>query len=158
MIEPKDISKMVAHIVRRDSGIPDASIMHPMREWVLGLAVVFLLVVAGMVFNVLMYRAYHDELSAPLSVEETVVPYKAALVAHAISYYEAERKTYESLLGTHSMLGEVSATIVPPIATSSDEIATSSSVASGLSTTSASTADTTPKVPEVSVPPPQPAP
>lgn len=101
MIETKDITKMVAHIVRRDNGIADTSIMHPMREWMLGLAVVFLLVAGGVGFNVLMYQNYHDALTTPVAVTETIVPYKAAPVARAINYYEAERVIYESILGIH---------------------------------------------------------
>ena len=104
MIETKDITNMVAHIVRRDKGIPDTNIMHPMREWVVGLAVVFLLVAGGVVFNIIMYQSYSEALSAPVTVTETVVPYKAAVVAQAITHYQTERTRYKSLLGTVSTL------------------------------------------------------
>jgi hypothetical protein len=130
MIETKDITKMVAHIVRRDAGIPDASIMHPMREWVLGLTVVFFLVLGGVAFNVVMYRSYHDALFAPVEVTETVVPYRAAAVARAITYYEAERKTYESILGTRSVIEQA------PAATSTST-----------STTEATSTDSVPVIP-----------
>lgn len=110
MIETKDITKMVAHIVRRDKGIPDTNIMHPMREWVVGLAVVFLLVAGGVVFNIIMYQSYSEALSAPVTVTETVVPYKAAVVAQAITHYQTERTRYKSLLGTVSALPQSAVT------------------------------------------------
>ncbi len=151
MIETKDITKMVAHIVRRDNGIPDANIMHPMREWVLGLVVVLLLVIGGMIFNIMMYTSYHDALTAPVAVVETAVPYKSAQVSQAITYYEAERKVYESISGSRSVTGQVPGVASTTIATSTEAIPVDTQVVPTASTTPAtSTENTKPIVPTAS--------
>ena len=75
MIEAKDITKMVQHVVRRDSGKSDAVIMHPLREWALGLFVVGLLVLWGVIFTIALFRVYSSSL-------ETVVP--VPVIAHLV--------------------------------------------------------------------------
>lgn len=102
MIEPRDITKMVQHIVRRDSGKVDAHIMHPMREWALGLFVVGLIVLWGVIFTIALYRVYSDSLQTEVPVATTVIPFKGSAVAEAIAYYEKERATYEAMVGTDS--------------------------------------------------------
>lgn len=106
MIETKDITKMVKHIARRDSGKSDATIMHPMREWALGLFVTAFIVLWGVIFTVALYRVYGSSLETEVPVAVTVIPYKAPLVADAIQFYEKERTIYEAMLRTGSVLGK----------------------------------------------------
>jgi len=110
MIDPKDITKMVKHIVRRDAGKPDAVIMHPMREWVMGLGAIGCILIAGVVLTVVLYRTYNDSLNTELPVTPTIIPYKAVFVNDTIEYYEAERVRYESLLDKVSAVGGQSTT------------------------------------------------
>jgi hypothetical protein len=119
MIEPKDITKMVTQIVRRDNGKPESMIMHPMREWALGLLVVGLLVLWGVIFTIALYRVYSSSLETEVPIATVTIPYKAPQVADAIQYYENERTIYETLLGAPSYIGR-SNTLPVPVATSTE--------------------------------------
>jgi hypothetical protein len=99
MIEAKDITKMVQHVVRRDSGKSDAVIMHPLREWALGLFVVGLLVLWGVIFTVALFRVYSSSLETVVPVPVMPIPYKAPLVAETILQYEKERTQYKAMVG-----------------------------------------------------------
>ena len=103
MIEAKEITKMVKHIVRRNAGKFDANIMHPMREWAFGLLVIGLLVLGGIIFTIGLYRIYRDSLETVVPVVSATIPYKASLVADAIVWYEKERMTYEAMRGALSV-------------------------------------------------------
>ena len=96
---------MVAHIVRRDNGKPESMIMHPMREWAVGLLVIGLLVLWGTIFTIALYRVYSNSLETDVPIATVAIPYKAPQVADAIQYYEKERTTYEALLGKASFIG-----------------------------------------------------
>ncbi|MES2749554.1 MAG: hypothetical protein V4606_04130 [Patescibacteria group bacterium] len=100
MIESRDISKMVTHIIRRDKGIADPQIMHPSREWFRGLGIATLIVVLGSWFCLHIYTQHLETVSTPLSVSEPVVPYQAATIAEAISIFEAKQAKFSEILGT----------------------------------------------------------
>lgn len=61
MISKTDIIKLAQHVVRRGRGIPDRKLMHPYREWYIG--IVGALVVAGLgaAYNFYLFR-YYDTL------------------------------------------------------------------------------------------------
>jgi len=99
MIETKDIVKMVKHIVRHDNGVPDTRIMHPMREWLIGLSGVTVGIIGGSIFALLVYHSYSLSARDVMTVAETVVPYKAVLVEQALDTYLEKRRVYESLTG-----------------------------------------------------------
>jgi hypothetical protein len=125
MIEPKDFTKMAKHIVRRDNGKHDANIMHPMREWAVGLFVVGMLVLWGVVFTIALYRIYSDSRAIEATVTVTAIPYKAPLVSDTIQYYEKERTVYETMLGKASYIGTGRASSLEVIATTTEAITTS---------------------------------
>ncbi len=99
MIETKDITKMVAHIIRRDKGIADPQIMHPTREWFIGLAVAVLIVILGSWFCWYIYSEYSRTINTSLSVTEPVLPYQAATIADAIKIYETKQLKFSEILG-----------------------------------------------------------
>ena len=104
MIEAKDITKMVKHITRRDKGKVDSNIMHPIREWALGLLVHGILVLCGVIFSIALYRVYHDSLETEVSIISTTIPFQPSLVADTIHWYENERESYEAMLGKSSFI------------------------------------------------------
>ena len=107
MIETKDITKMVAHIIRRDKGIADSQIMHPTREWFIGLGVAVLIVLLGSWFCWYIYSEYSRTIDSALSVTEPVIPYQAATIAEAIKIYETKQLKFSEILGTSGREEEV---------------------------------------------------
>lgn len=122
MIETKDITKMVAHIIRRDRGMADPLIMHPTREWFVGLGITTLIVLLGSWFCWYIYTEYSQTINTAVSVTEPVVPYQAATIAEAITIYENKQIKYSEILG-----GEVITPVVTEMATSTnrEELSTS---------------------------------
>ncbi len=102
MIETKDITKMVSHIIRRDKGIADPQLMHPTREWSVGLGITMLIVLFGSWFCWYTYNEYSKTINIPLSVSESVVPYQAATIADAIKIFETKQLKFSEILGTSS--------------------------------------------------------
>jgi hypothetical protein len=100
MIESKDIKNMVAHILRRDKGIADTHIMHPAREWFIGLGISTIVVLLGSWFCFYLYQYYSTEMSKEVLIIESAVPYNAANVKSALEVFEARQKRYNEILGT----------------------------------------------------------
>lgn len=84
MITKQDIIKFARHVTRRSKGLPDRRLMHPYREWYIGLAVAGVLVCAGIAYTYSQYQ-YYD------TIEERV----AGDVGEVIEYRSnvAERVT-----------------------------------------------------------------
>jgi hypothetical protein len=99
MIETKDITKMVQHIVRRNRGVADPQIMHPMREWVIGISVTLVGVFIGAVFAASLYSFYDAKNDSIITVTETVVPYNAVVVEEALTDYRLKKSAYEAVGG-----------------------------------------------------------
>ena len=58
MISKKDITKMVKNVVRRDRGVPDRRLMHPRREWSVGLLLWITVVLAGGFYAAVTFNTY----------------------------------------------------------------------------------------------------
>ena len=102
MIETKDITKMVGHIIRRDKGIADPQLMHPPREWLTGLGITTLIVLFGSWFCWHMYTQYSQIINTPLTVSESGVPYQATTIAEAIKIFETKQLKFSEILGVTS--------------------------------------------------------
>jgi hypothetical protein len=103
MIETKDITKMVAHILRRDKGIADTHIMHPTREWFTGLGIATLIVVLGTWFCFYLYSFHSLEMQKEVVVVEQAVPYQAATVKSALELFSEKRNKFNEILGGESV-------------------------------------------------------
>jgi hypothetical protein len=125
MIETKDIKKMVAHIIRRDKGIADTTIMHPAREWYLGLGLASLIVCFGSWFCWYLFSSHKLEMQKEIVVIEQAVPYQAATVKSALELFAIKQKKYDEILGTKDIAASSEA---PSIATSTDSAVVSEEV------------------------------
>ena len=117
MIEKKDIIKMVRHIVRRDKGISDPKIMHPMREWGGGLLVSLLAIVVGGSVSASQFMTYSQDQKNQAGVTESTVLYKAALVESALKLHNEKISIYENISGVS--INDVIVTEPPKIQTTS---------------------------------------
>jgi hypothetical protein len=102
MIETKDITKMVHHIARRNRGVADPQIMHPMREWIIGIGVTSAGIFGGAVLAASLYSYYSAKKDATVSMAETVVPYNAAVVDQALRDYRLKQSAYEAVSGVYT--------------------------------------------------------
>ncbi len=98
MIETKHITKMVQHIVRRNRGLSDPQIMHPMREWLVGIVVTMLVGVIGSVSAAFLYHSYDELRGTEIAIVSTSTPYKIKVVDKALAEYRQKRENYNVLL------------------------------------------------------------
>lgn len=97
MIEKKDIFNMARHIFRHNQGISDPKIMHPGREWAIGLVGATAGIIIGAVASINTFVSFNQEQIDQLDVTEVAIPYKASLVEAAISKYQAKSAGYQEI-------------------------------------------------------------
>ena len=103
MISKKDILKMVRHVRRKSQGVPDRRLIHPRREWIVGLALFVVVALAGVAYNMYTYATISN-LENELAVEDSgVVRYQANTVDQALTIFRAKQAEFERLR-----------TVVPP--------------------------------------------
>lgn len=95
MITQKDIIAMARHVTRRGRGIPDRRLMHPHREWYIGLALCMCVVVGGMVYNTLQFR-YYTSLEDRISGSATTVEYRSEVVRRVLETYRERQEVFEA--------------------------------------------------------------
>ena len=98
MIETKDITKMVKHIIKRDKGAVDVEIIHPVREWLRGLSLVIGGLILGSWFCIYLYSTQYQKMNEVISITETVVPYNSAVVESALELFKTKEKKFSEIL------------------------------------------------------------
>ena len=114
---------MARHITRHAKGLKDPRIMHPEREWVLGLAValgIFAVTAAGSAFSYMKNK--HPVAANPEEASEAPV-YRESIVKDALRQLDVRDRERETLLGGMSL---PEPTVPAPEATSSETVASSS--------------------------------
>lgn len=97
MINKVNITKIVKKVSKRDQGVPDRELMHPRREWSIGLIIFLILVFTGGSYALFAFNSYSG-----ISVEGEVVEvdqlhYKRADILKAIELYQQKRDDFESI-------------------------------------------------------------
>ena len=99
MITAHNILKMARHIVRRSDGYRDRRIMHPRRDWLLGLAGTAILFVAG-AFGA-GYLFWNKSIAATEAYEVALdtVTYDSKLIKRVLAEYRGRSGRYEVFRG-----------------------------------------------------------
>ena len=98
MISKKDITKVVKNVVRRDRGVPDRRLMHPRREWSVGLLLWITVVLAGGFYAAVTFNTYTGINVDDEVVEVNQLRYKRAEALDAIEIYEKKKASHDLLL------------------------------------------------------------
>ncbi len=127
MIETKDITNMVRHILKRDKGIADTQMMHPTREWFTGLGITCVVVALGSWLCFYLFTFYTNEMQKEVIVTEQAVPYQAANIKNALELYAIKQQKYNEIIGKSDMfetavLPLATSTIPSPLATTTENI------------------------------------
>lgn len=91
---------MVKKITRREQGIEDRRLMHPGREWVIGLVLSAIVTIAGGSYAFLVFLEYSGISVESEAVEVDQLQYDRASAIDAIEWYQALQASYETLLDT----------------------------------------------------------
>ena len=97
MIDKKHIIKMAKAVVRRDKGYPDRRLMHPQREWFIGLAMFTFLVFLGSLFAAHTFVTYQNIDALDGDPGSSIPSYKEASVAKALTLYRLRAQEFTKL-------------------------------------------------------------
>ena len=97
MIEKKDILKMVRQVTKRAAGKPDKRLIHPRREWFIGISMFMLIVLVGAGYSVQVHSSL-DKLEENVIENDTrVIRYQEAEVQKALERYRAAEATFDDM-------------------------------------------------------------
>ena len=105
MISKKDITKMVKHLMKKRSGVPDRRMMHPERDWLIGLLGVTLVFVGGAFYAGSLFIEYSKRAGAEISASSDVIKYDQKLIAKVLEQYDAMSTEFDSLRADRSNRG-----------------------------------------------------
>lgn len=124
MIEKDDITQMVKHILRRERGIPDRRIMHPSREWLIGLSLATLLLLTTATYAGYAFFIKTSAAALRPNAESDVVRYKQEAASEVLTRYQEKKQQFASLRANTPVNEiEVSASPDETTATTSEPLA-----------------------------------
>ena len=128
MISKKDIISMARQVFRRSQDRQSRELMHPVREWFIGLGAFALVAGAGSLYVWNEFNFYQSLSPEGGQVEMELVSYHEAAAEAAIERFAAKSATYTELVNAEP-LAELTPeeAAAPEAATSSDAAATESS-------------------------------
>jgi hypothetical protein len=99
MIDKKSIIKMANDVLHRSQGYPDRRLLHPSREWGIGLVVFALVVITGSFFVGNIFIEYRSIDTVQSDAEVSIPQYREVHVTDALDLYRARNEEYERLRG-----------------------------------------------------------
>lgn len=93
---------MVRRVVKKRAGAPDRRIIHPERDWIIGVGLSTLLFVSGALYTGHEFLTHLEKADERISVESTIVQYDQKTVAEVLQRYGARRATFETLRADRS--------------------------------------------------------
>jgi hypothetical protein len=97
MLSKQDIKKLIKRIVRQQQGLRDHQIIHPRRDWAIGLLLGSLLLLIGSAWSIMTYREVTDEDIVSVDPgEEQPTPYREEVVNQALERFRARAVEYET--------------------------------------------------------------
>lgn len=113
-----DINKITKTIIRKNRGLEDPQLIHPARDWSIGIVSTLVVVCLAVGWSVWQYYSYTN-LTFDEATMVTMVPYRANQVEEAIARYQARSDIHRAIIMTPS--SGASATTTPSEEESSDE-------------------------------------
>jgi hypothetical protein len=130
-MQNKDIFKeLIKKLDRQKKGLSDPRIMHPEREWAIGLGAMVVVFLLSAYWSSQMYLKNRDVTSVELSSDETVT-YREAIVRDVLQRFQGRKNTYSQLTGdtrtTQETPIEVATTTPQAVEVTTPSFSTSSS-------------------------------
>lgn len=94
MIDKKNILKMATHVFKKGQGYPDRRLMHPHREWLVGILLLVAVICLGGLKSIQMYTKYSDVSARMPETKIEIVTYDEAAVAHALEIFRTRVAVY----------------------------------------------------------------
>lgn len=123
MIDKNSILKMTKQVLRRGQGYPDRRMMHPRREWAIGLILFTILVLSGAFISSQEYLKYSNLDTLRPQTQTHIVAYNELGVSNALETFRDRKRIYGVLTNK-----EVVIELVPDTSTSTQATSTEAEV------------------------------
>lgn len=117
MIDKKSILNMASDVFKKGQGYPDRRLMHPDREWGIGLCMFAVVLAAGGFVAVQLYTKYSDVDALITQQPINVVSYNTQAANTALTIFRERDAAYQAL--TNSLPRQAPVTIVVASSTAS---------------------------------------
>ncbi|MFT7507783.1 MAG: hypothetical protein ACI92I_000951 [Acidimicrobiales bacterium] len=97
MIDKKSIVKMAKHAFRAGQGRPDIRLIHPQREWVIGLCIFMFVVTASVLVTGDIFTMNQNTDLIEGDAGKRIPKYQKAAVEESIDLYRSRSDEYEKL-------------------------------------------------------------
>ncbi len=125
MISKKDITKLAKKIMRRQRGLRDHQIIHPQREWVVGLVLAILVVAGIAVWSSTTYLAITDRsVDTTIGDANTQTVYRTEVIDAALTQFRERAENYEQLLENRVTVPVVIESLEPEVDIDEEELET----------------------------------
>lgn len=142
MMNSSDFKKIAKKIIKRQRGLRDIQIMHPAREWHLGMLVALLLVLGSVILSAsTYYKNKQTDITAVSTSEVETVVYRETMVEAALENLAERDSVRKALISESVPVIEILETINAST-TDLAEVASSTEAAPDVSVESASTTET----------------
>lgn len=97
MIDRIHIISIARHLLRRDRGVPDKRLMHPVRDWMIGLSVASILFLCTAFVAGAIFLTQIKSIDEPVYVETVLITYKREDARTVLETYAARSEKFEVL-------------------------------------------------------------
>lgn len=111
MISKTDIAALAEHVLRRQRSLPDRAIMHPVREWFIGLVAALCIVVLAGGLSAYHFAYYSDIKERVTGAEPSDIEYEKGRIENVLYTYRERKEAYEAFK-----------TALPPVLTATSTI------------------------------------
>lgn len=140
MVNKAEIKAMAKNILRHNRGIKKRQIMHPPREWTLGLVFCLLIFISFSIWSTQTYLKYKEiSVDTTQVSSEEVVVYRGAMVSDALNLFRQKEQKFNQLLNISAAIELEEVEELPNEA----DTATSTSEVEGVDFTAQETSPTT---------------
>lgn len=100
MIKKQDIMAMARNVAKFGRGQQSVKVIHPRREWLIGVVLFFVVLITGGIFNATNYLAYENIEEAVQGEATGMKEYRSTDAEAVAELYAARQAEYERLRGT----------------------------------------------------------
>lgn len=106
-----DMKKLAAKLLRHQRGMRSYSIMHPERDWMIGVAATIIFIILIATWSAVVYQRNRSAINEDYQIEgETPVVYRASMVKDALAIFSEREAVVAQIVGEVKSLPEEIAT------------------------------------------------
>lgn len=103
LLNTTELMNMARHVFRRSRGIPDKRLMHPRREWGIGLLMFAAVLGVGSVYSAQSFTQFKDLTSIKGEASLAIPRYNQGQVEAVLALYAARNEAYQDLISDTSL-------------------------------------------------------